>query len=105
MTNEDLISYCRYYKDEEQNPFDNIDQNKAMLWFYEMCFVTNGQLSGFAEYISDYNSVGLTSFAEDDGVPIELKALLFNRYAKTAYSMMDAAEPFKKFYLEYYGKE
>lgn len=103
MDDEALIKYCRYYKGEEQNPFDNIDQDKAMLWFYEMCFVIHGQRYDYDDYLSEYDVVGLTSFAEDDGVPIEYKALLFNRYSKTAYSMMAAAEPFKEFYLKYYG--
>ena len=102
MESEDLIKYCRYYKGEEQNPFDKFDQDKAMLWFYEMCFVKHGQRYDYNDLLSEYAVVGLTSFAKDDGVPIELKALLFNRYSKTAYSMMDAAEPFKEFYLKYY---
>ncbi len=105
MDNEDLVKHCRYYKGEEKNPYDTVDQDKAMLWFYEMCFVMHGKQYNYSDYLTEYAVVGLTSFAEDDGVPIEYKALLFNRYSKTAYSMMDAAEPFKKFYLEYYGKE
>ena len=103
MADESLIKYCRYYKGEEKNPFDNVDQDKAMLWFYEMGFVKCGPRYDYSDYLSEYAVVGLTSFAADDGVPIEYKALLFNRYCKTAYSMMDAAEPFKEFYLNYYG--
>ena len=105
MNNDELIKYCRYYKGEEHNPFDKVDQDKAMLWFYEMCFVLDKSQAMFDEYISDYKAVGLSSFAEVDGIPIKLKALLFNRYARGAQSMRDAVEPFKKFYLEYYGNE
>lgn len=105
MENEDLLKYCRYYKGEEKSPFDKEDPGKDMLWFYEMCFVMHGDRYDYSDYLDEYAVVGLTSFAEDDGVPIEYKALLFNRYCKTAYSMMDAAEPFKKFYLKYYGNK
>lgn len=101
----ELIKYCRYYKGEEQNPYNDVDQDKAMLWMYEKCFVMHGPRYDYSIYLSEYAVVGLTSFAKDDGVPIEYKALLFNRYVKTEYSLMDAAEPFKMFYLKYYGEE
>lgn len=52
-------------------------------------------------YLSQYTAVGLTCFSTHDGVPITLKALLFNRYARTHYSPYEAAESFKKFYNKY----
>lgn len=75
------LSYCRYYHGERVNPFVGISQNKTMLWFYD----------------------GLSDFCEGDGIPLSLKALLFNRYSKNAYSLRSAAKPFKIFYLKYYG--
>ena len=42
-------------------------------------------------------------FREDDGVPEGYKALLFNRYMRTAFSVVDAIPEFKAFYEEYYG--
>ena len=102
------LKLCRYYKGEATNPYDGIDQNKAMLWFYEsfwvneMCRVQN-EVFVYAEYVDDYQRAGLGSFAANDNVPLSLKALLFNRYARTAYSMADAVEPFKEFYVMYYS--
>lgn len=102
----DLIQFCRYYKGEEENPYKGKDQNKAMLWGYEKAWISdnfsdNGK-SILAEYIEDYASVGLALFEMHDDTPASLKALLFNRFAKTSYSIIDAVEPFKKFYHQYY---
>ncbi len=36
MNKNDLIKQCRYYKGEEENPFEGKEQNKGMLWFYDM---------------------------------------------------------------------
>ncbi len=112
MTQEELITYCRYYKGEKESPYgrkgdepiDDDRQNKDMLWFYELCG-TNCILKGdtYEEYITDYTRVGLGEFCADDGRPLSLKALLFNRFAKMHQSLRDAAEPFKKFYKRYYS--
>lgn len=106
MEKKDFIKFCRYYKGEKENPYDGIDQNKTMLWFYEKCWIDfnlsdNGR-STLADYIGDYSFVGLSLFEMQDDTPASLKALLFNRYAKTANSMIEAVEPFKKFYKRYY---
>ena len=56
-------------------------------------------------YLTEYNLAGLSLFEMHDSVPVTLKALLFNRFAKTCYSMADAVKPFKEFYNEYYKSE
>ena len=101
---EKYLKYCKYYKGEIENPFiglDCIEPNSSMLWFYEMKWVglclAHGDI--LAEYEGDYNIVG-SHFMEVDERPISLKALLFNRYAKTAWIMLDAVEPFMRFYIE-----
>lgn len=30
-----MAEFFRYFKGERENPFDGVDQDKAMLWFYE----------------------------------------------------------------------
>lgn len=80
MTREELIGKCKYYGGEEDNPFEGKDQNKAMLWFYEMSWVEdtlNGY--GFEERLWDYSASGLDQLAALDGIPKTLKARLFNR--------------------------
>lgn len=112
-----LIGQCRYYKGEKENPFDEAAerdkdaQNKATLWFYEQYWV-NGTLKSYkdgepeptlSEYLGEYmNNPNIHDFEENDGIPMSLKALIFNRYRKGA--MSDDLEPFKRFYRQYYGK-
>ena len=100
MQRESLIEQCRYYKGEDKNPFDGVEQNKAMLWFYELKWVefnfTDPTL--LIEYVEDYNRAGLSGFNSADGVPITLKALLHNRYEK-----WNEGPGFEKFYLKYYA--
>lgn len=106
MTREYLLQFCRYYKGEDESPYEGIDQNKDMLWFYEKCWtfdVVNGGDKMFVEMINEYSRVGLAMFSNHDNTPISLKALLFNRYAKGSWSMADAVEGFKRFYNKYYN--
>ena len=110
MEKKDLMQICRYYKGENECPKFN-DNNKSMLWGYERTWVDDtlatekrGRVSDYQnEMLDDYMSVGLTTFNNTDGISITLKALLFNRYCKTQYSMELAVEPFKKFYHKYYS--
>ncbi len=105
MADNELLKYCHYYKGEDTNPFDGEADDRNMLWFYEQCFASGKNKDSIAEYIVEYEAIGLGSFSADDGVPIGLKALLFNRYAKTSFSMLSAKNPFKEFYLHYYPNE
>lgn len=101
MDKKDLISFCRYYHGEETCPFS--EEDKSMLWDYERTWVADMMSDDdFSEYISDYLAVGLRDFSMFDDTPITLKAMLFNRYAKTAYTMQDAVPGFKEFYQKYY---
>ena len=97
-----LIKLCRYYKGEKESPYS--DDTKSLLWFYEQGWVHSHNDYSFEDEIMEYLSVGLSDFCDDDGVPLTYKALLFNRYAKSNYSLESAVEPFKAFYREYYGE-
>lgn len=102
MTKEELINCCRYYNGTDERNFKDSDKN--MLAFYEKIWVHETLDNyNFEDVIDDYNEVGLGSFQTNDGIPVTLKALLFNRYARTCYTTFDAVEPFKKFYKEYYN--
>ena len=93
---------CRYYKGENDCPFK--DLNEEMLWFYEQSWVINKlkRENMFSSMLEEYICSGLDSFEEFDGIPLTLKALLFNRYAIGCYSRADAVESFKEFYKKYY---
>ena len=100
----DFCRFCRLYKGEKENPYKG-EQNKACLWSYERAWLlefAKPHSPLLMSYFSEYISVGPTCFSTDDNVPITLKALLFNRYARTQYSPYEAAESFKRFYNKYY---
>lgn len=107
-TRDELISYCRYYKGEEKSPWEGVcdggeAQNKNMLWWYE-CIWVRDMMSGcstmYDSMVREYVGHGLESLGAGDGVPITLKALLCNRYGKTAW---DVATEFTAFYIKYYS--
>lgn len=78
-----LLKSCRYYKGEPSNPYEGKDPNKAMLWSYEQMWVRDaerGLSPADSGTLEDYEAYGLKSFNADDGVPISLKAFLFNRF-------------------------
>lgn len=95
----ELIKKCRYYKGEEKCP-KSLSHNGEMIWFYELAWV-NHELNGYDNRIDlgEYIGAGLRNFCGDDGVPMSLKALLFNRFMK----WVGDVEGFKKFYFRYYG--
>ena len=95
----------KYYNGESSNPYEGNDHNKAMLWFYERCWILQRDSTDEASILNDYIHAGLESFQQFDDVPLSLKALLFNRYAKTNQTSMEAVEAFKRFYLKYYAGE
>lgn len=109
---QELIRCCRYYKGEEQCPYTG---NEAMLWLYEMDWVNEtikiykdesyAEQCALGSHLSEYIAAGLSDFSAEDNIPITLKALLFDRYAKDAYSKIDAASSFPIFYGEYYKNE
>ena len=99
-----FIDMCRYYRGEKTNPYEGKSQNIANFWEYERAWVfeSSKKEPNFSEMLTDYLNSGLYNFNYNDGVPITLKALLFNRYAVTAYSLSNAVEPFKKMYQNEY---
>lgn len=98
-----FIELCRYFKGEEQNPYDGKDQNKAMFWEYERYWVleSSKREPNFSDMLTEYLNNDLLNFCFSDGVPTTLKSLLFNRYQKWN---MSGVNGFKDFYLnEYLG--
>lgn len=112
-----MILSCRYYKGEEKSPYEEIlhgnsklsdekhavVQNRDMFWFYEKCWV-HCQLNGGNESgnIEEYLAYGNVDFNDEDGTPLSLKALLWNRYYHFSWSPSDR-EAFYEFYNKYYS--
>lgn len=106
MKKEELIKHCRYYKGEEECPYktDEGRTNKGLLWFYEKKWVCDYEEreSYYIEYVQDYICHELGLFEETDGVPISLKALLFNRYD---HWTQGDPEGFKEWYKREYRRD
>lgn len=105
--NNPLLKSCRYYKGETSNPYEGKDPNKAMMWSYEQMWVRDaerGLSPADSETLEWYEAYGLNHFSSDDGVPVSLKAFLFNRFMhwQGGYGMEIDREAFKKFYIKYY---
>lgn len=99
---QELLSKCKYF-DGMPQPADTLAQNEQMLWWCERKWLFESMKGyDFSGIIKEYNIAGLKEFHGNDGVPIELKALLFNRYGMCSYSMEQAANSFRNFYTKYY---
>lgn len=101
MDKSDAIKFCRYYHGEDVCPFR--DEERSTLWKIERAWaerMTAGNTEMIEEAVSEYVAYGLGEFQMRDGVPISLKALLFNRFCK--YNERVDVDGFKSFYMRYY---
>lgn len=109
MTREELILDCRYSNGEEEVP-NTLPEGKAIFWDYERVWIKwilegDKQLQENIGYFTEvYDLPHL--LPENDGTPIGIKALLFNRYDHWVGFMggsRDAyAQQFKEWYLSIY---
>ncbi len=112
-----LQSFCRFYKGEAECPFK--DGYKQMFWLCEKWWTeqtipatdagteqtipaTDAGCELITPILKEYTDAGLSSFELYDGVPITLKAVLFNRYCK--YAERVDIEGFRKLYRTTYTK-
>lgn len=103
---EELLSYCLYYKGEDDYPESSDYDNKSLLWNYELVWVKSCQQNRhyIAQVVQDYIFAGLELFNINDGTPLSLKAILFNRYKHWCggYGWLNDINGFKNFYLTNY---
>lgn len=98
------ISRCRYYYGEDNCPYSGVE---ACFWEYEQYWVNwhfEGKIEVLKELVEDYKAYGHGRLQKDDGVPISLKAVLWNRWAKWVGSPSDR-EGWREFYLHEYLKQ
>ena len=101
-----LKQVCKYYRGETKCPF--VNSIPKGLWFAERTWAdmfdeaTENNDSGkvLMQYFDEYQRQGLLMFSTDDGVPVSLKTVLFNRYCQTAETT--DVEGFKKWYKDTY---
>lgn len=77
MDTKTKIGICKLYKGETNNPYKG---SKALIWKLEKKWVTNKEIST-SEITEKYITHGLKEFRKNDGTPIEIKALIWSRYA------------------------
>jgi hypothetical protein len=94
-----MVRFCRYYKGESECPHQNGE--KAAFWECEKAWVDLSLIESdlLVENMNEYRSAGLLDFEDGDGVPVLLKALLYNRYVYWSYGTPNG---FKDFYKEQY---
>lgn len=105
MTKEDAIKQCKYYKGQKKCP----TKSPSLFWNYERIWVEwtleseDEKSKGAKELklmLKRYKEVHLENFQKDDGVPITLKALLFNRFEHWT-----EGDGFKEWYMKNYRQE
>lgn len=107
VNNDAYKLFCRFYKEETECPF--LEANKQMFWHCEKWWLEQIGLKNeagcnrVAPLMDEYRNAGLNNYEMYDGVPITLKAVLFNRYCK----YMDGIdiEGFKELYTLEYREE
>ena len=76
-----LFAFTRFYKGPDTEP-DTKENNERLIWDYERMWVQRDEMRDESsamvrEYIDDV----LPLWSEEDGIPLSLKALLYNRYS------------------------
>jgi len=103
QTRKSLIARCRYYKGEleKDNPYNGTDY--AMLWYYESCWVDFSLSSpdSLLGMVKEYKNDGMDKILKRDGVPLSLKALLYNRYTNWSIGYLSG---FREWYFTKYLK-
>lgn len=101
----ELLKQCRYYDGKDYNPYEGVEQNKAMFYFYESCWVnemanSDGRLNWMMqEYYSNMRNA-LPEMFNDDTMPFTYKALLFDRYVHFGGSREGFMELFESYYTK-----
>lgn len=106
MSRKDLAkAFCRIYGGEPLCPIKTASRERS-LWVWEKVWVDLTlaaqkdedcpETAVLSEYFNEYMHSGLTEFRNMDGVPVSLKALLFNRYCDVGEHV--DPEGFKQWY-------
>ena len=112
MTRQELLSHCRYYKGEKENPHPYSPTFLCWAWEHKWVELSldsekNGEYcestSILQECFVEYHKAGLCPFRADDNTPGTLKSFMFNRYLH--WNEYGSPDSFKKWYLNEYYKD
>lgn len=94
MKKEDLIKQCRYYKGQEESPFNNADMD--YYWDLERVWVEHdGQIEGERAIYEYYNG------KKFPGIPYTLVITMWTSYAKWSYLDEESLKGFYSMIEEY----
>lgn len=94
MEKKDCLTVCRYYKEEEHNPYK--DHLLSWFWNMERVYVrNNGKFEGENDY---YKAIGGKSYP---GIPFDLLMLMFTSWAKYTYDIKNKINDFYLLVDEY----
>ncbi len=98
------LKYCRYYKDDGSSQLNRPGDNTSFA-SYEFAWIVDEIANplSISSLLSEYFAYGHEFFNMNDGVPITLKATLFNRWAKMSGFQIDK-DGFQTWYKEHYLK-
>ena len=107
MENEKNIKdFCRYFNNEDSNPYQGKNADKAMFWLCEGFWYAHiskpDENDPLGDMLDEYLRAGLRTYEQYDNVPITLKAVLFNRFCQ--YNDRMDIKAFKEFYADKYMK-
>lgn len=106
MTKNPLHQFTQFYKGETQPPANCPHPN---LWHYEQMWVENEEERDENHgRVREYQHDVLPLYNEEDGIPLTLKALLYNRYTHWVggYSLESDVKGFVQFLHQHYlGKK
>ena len=100
--NEESTKFCKFYKgDDVSVPTDETSHLLVVERDWCQLQETDQGKSELGSMLDEYMAYGLREFENMDGVPMTLKAILFNRFSH--WNRPDTEE-FKNWYLETYRK-
>ena len=97
-----LLQLTQYFKGEKECPKDCMHPN---FWSYEKMWVENAaERAEDNPRLLEYKRDVLPFYNEDDGIPLSLKALLYNRYTHWCggHALEDDVRGFKEFLHDNY---
>lgn len=107
MLKKDLIKQCRYYNGEKECPKTIEEKSLANIWDYEKMWVESAKLRDENGYNTlEYIGCSMKDFNTEDGTPVTLKALLYNRHTHWTggYGIESDTKNFKEWYINSYLK-
>lgn len=101
----DLLKSCRFYDGKDDCGFPSGSEEET-LWAIERLWVNKTLQKDvllIEAAVNDFLAYGLNTLERHDGIPVELKAVLFNRF--TQYNERVDTSAFREYYKRHYARD